>query len=116
MTSKENKSMSENSDQTTKNQNVQSWEELEHKLRKEEKKDKRKKSLKIFLKKFIDTWLEFPKTAVKQYATKLFRHLFFGLVPTIADICTDMALVNDYLNGNYYSVTKQNNGKIKKKT
>ena len=114
MTSNESKSMGENSDQTTKNQNVQSWEELEHKLRKEERKEKRKKSLKIFLKNFIDSWLEFPETALKQYATKMFRHLIFGLAPTIADICTDMALVNDYLNGNYYSVTKQNNGKIKK--
>ena len=108
MTSNENKSMGENSDQTTKNQNVQSWEELEHKLRKEERKEKRKKSLKIFLKNFIDSWLEFPETALKQYATKMFRHLIFGLAPTIADICTDMALVNDYLNGNFYSVTKQN--------
>ena len=55
--------------------------------------------------------LEFPETALKQYAPKMFRHFLFGLVPTIADICTDMALVNKYLDGSYYLITKNNNGK-----
>ena len=99
-------------DQRPKSQNVLTWEEVECKLEvvEEEEKKEIKPSFKDVMRRFIDSWLEYPDVALGPYATTMFRHFMFGLVPTVADICTDMALVHIYLNENYYSVTKQNNG------